>query len=463
MLNISSHQAYYLVVPCTLFSLSQIVVHTILPQVIVELVCLEDGETVDCNGSDISSKASLINMISSTVINIPCIFIIGFYASFANKYGLKPTLMAPVIGNFLFLSFILAAFHMKSFKAVIMLGSILSGLSGSRSTFLMATFAYAAEISTKQERSDVFSVIEASIYCAKIVCPIMIGILSTKYGFDLSLFLGILFCLLNAIWILIVMEDPIANEGSTSLLLRANSSDGVQRSVSEIDKNDDLKLTFHPLATFYSLGMLCGNCRGNRMTLLFISAVYFLYHMIAAAVHPLEILYMKFVFNWGADNIGLFGSINGFMEITSMLLAPVIAAKLLRLNMSDLNWIEIGLWAKALFFLLFGLANHSIELFLILCIMILCGPVVPRTRSYLSKAVNLEEQSNLFAALAALDAISAFLSPIFLATYSQTIFYFPGCIFEIFAFLFVLSSLTVFFVRCRFQTLILEYLPISEG
>jgi MFS-type transporter involved in bile tolerance (Atg22 family) len=172
---------------------------------------------------------------------------------------------------------------------------------------------------------------------------------------------------------------------------------------------------------------------------------------------------MKYVFNWNAEDIGIFGSLSGFMEITSMLLAPVIATRFLRLEISDLDWIRIGLWAKAIFFFLFGLANFGIELYLMLCILILCGPIVPRIRSYLSKAVELEEQSNLFAALAALDAISAFLSPLFLAAYSQTVFYCPGCVFEIIGFVFILSSFIIAFMRCRFQTIMLEYSPISES
>jgi hypothetical protein len=247
------------------------------------------------------------------------------------------------------------------------------------------------------------------------------------------------------------MKDPPSNEGIDPSLLQANCSDGFRSN----GNKEDLKLTFHPLATFHSLGLLCDS---NRITIPFISAVYFLYHFIAAGVHPLEILYVKYAFDWNAEDIGLFESLSGFIEITS-----VIAARLLRLEMSDLNWIGIGLWAKALFFFLFGLANFSIQLYLILCILILCGPIVLRIRSFLSKAVKLEEQSNLFAALAALDAISAFLSPVFLAAYSQTVFYCPGCVFEIIGFSFVLSSLIIVFMRCRFQALMLEYLPISES
>ena len=131
---------------------------------------------MDCDGSDVSGKASVINFLSATIISIPNVFVIGFYASFSRRYGLKPTLLTPVIGNFLFLLFVyLAKIWTSLYKPLIMLGSLISGLSGSRNTFMLATFAYAADVSEPQERSNVFSIIESAIYLARVVCPLTIG------------------------------------------------------------------------------------------------------------------------------------------------------------------------------------------------------------------------------------------------------------------------------------------------
>ena len=115
------------------------------------------------------------------------------------------------------------------------------------------------------------------------------------------------------------------------------------------------------------------------------------------------------------------------------------------------------------FFLLFGLVTNTVELFLILFVLIFCGPVVPRIRSYLSKSVDSKEQNELFAALAALDAISAFLSPIFTAMYYGTVSYYPGFVFEIISFLFVLSALVILFVRRRLSRTLLDVLSATEA
>ena len=506
-------KAYSIVFPTVFFSLSQIAIHSVLPQVIVELVCSTDNDEVDCDSSDVSRRSSLVNLMSSCIINIPCIFLIGFYASFASKYGLKPTLLSPVIGNFLFLSCIAISRHSKFHFSVIMFGSLLSGISGGRNSFMMATFAYAADVSSPQERSKVFSVIESSMYCAKIFCPFTIGILSKKYGFGVSLLMGMSFCFLNVIWIIFVMKDPIIdfddnydNESadgmenvsqsiqigplhSASKILSTYDEDGIfnnneNKSYHNFENNnysndnrDNIhhssnnltnnslqcrtvlhsKLAFHPFATFHSVNKLWGKKPIGNSTVPFVSGVYFLNHMIAVGVHVVEILFMKYKMNWDSYNIGLFGSMHGLMEIFSMLLAPLIAAHLLGLEMTDIKWIEVGLWAKSLFFLLFGLATNSMDLFIILFLLILCGPVVPRIRSYLSKSVNSHQQNELFAALAALDAVSAFASPAFTAIYLKTVSYYPGFVFEIVSFLFLVSALVILFVRREFGRFIFDY------
>lgn len=52
------------------------------------------------------------------------------------------------------------------------------------------------------------------------------------------------------------------------------------------------------------------NSIGNA-TVPFVAATYFVYHMVVVGVHTVEILFVKYVFKWGADSIGLFGSIHG--------------------------------------------------------------------------------------------------------------------------------------------------------
>ena len=86
-------------------------------------------------------------------------------------------------------------------------------------------------------------------------------------------------------------------------------------------------------------------------------------------------------------------------------ITPYSFCQVLMLSLNDLNWIEVGLFSRALFFGLFGVVRTGSELFFILTLLVLCGPVVPRIKSYLSKSVDPRHSSDLFAALAGIDAI----------------------------------------------------------
>ena len=57
--------------------------------------CLHASLGIDCDGAEVSSRAGTITLFSSLIISIPGLLIIGFYGSFADKYGFKKTLSAP--------------------------------------------------------------------------------------------------------------------------------------------------------------------------------------------------------------------------------------------------------------------------------------------------------------------------------------------------------------------------------
>ena len=87
----------------------------------------------DCDGSATSAKASFVTLLCSLIITIPGLLVIAFYGSFADRYGLKKTLLVPVIGNLIFCGCILLAMWQTFspfYVNLLLLGSLCSGLSG---------------------------------------------------------------------------------------------------------------------------------------------------------------------------------------------------------------------------------------------------------------------------------------------------------------------------------------------
>ena len=117
------------VIPNLLFSITQIVLHVCLPQLLVQLVCKEMGLTgLECDSAAVSGQASMVSLYSSVLIAVPGLFIVGFYGKFADYYGLKMTLLCPVVGNLLFLACMYwALLYPDNYFNILMLGSVISG------------------------------------------------------------------------------------------------------------------------------------------------------------------------------------------------------------------------------------------------------------------------------------------------------------------------------------------------
>lgn len=93
----------------------------------------------DCDGSYTSAMAASVTLHCSLIITIPGLLVIAFYGSFADRYGLKKTLMMPVLGNFMFcgcillsLSGVMSAFYLH----ILLFGALCSGLSGDHNLFI---------------------------------------------------------------------------------------------------------------------------------------------------------------------------------------------------------------------------------------------------------------------------------------------------------------------------------------
>lgn len=279
--------------------------------------------------------------------------------------------------------------------------------------------------------------------------PFVFGYLSNIYGFSAAIVVGIMICVMNIGVVFFGLKNPLV---PMPILLGRNPGTKIT------------ELSYHPLATFQKVGRLFGNnCLGDA-SVPFIALSYFLYYMSSMGEVTIEILFQKRMFHYSPETIGFFGSISGLMQSISMLILPLLFLKYFGYDLKDLYWIEIGLWSRAIYYFSFSLASNGETLFYILPILILCGPVVPRTRAYLSKTVDIHEQTDLFTAIAALEAVAAFFSPIYTYGYLHTVALFPGLMFQIIAGICIIAALFVLYVKTRFSPEIGEFkaLPLTE-
>lgn len=356
----------------------------------------------------------MIMFKSNLFTSIPSLFAIGFYGSLADKYGRKVALLLPVFGSFLYLGSMLLATHVKlchtHFAMVVIIGALFNGLSGGPETFLMATFCYASDMTSDDDRTYVFSVLQSTYSIAKIIGPLLVGLCAATNNFSLTLSVGVSICLATLVWVVCFVHESLPGDAPTR----------------------KVPLIFDPLQSFRDTMRLfgCPQPLGSP-AIPFLFAALFDYHLCATGLYSIEILFQKYVLRWTPLELSLFGSINGMAFVVAMLVVPGLMNRIFEMELTDIHWIEISLWVKATYFMLFGFVSTSAEMFSLLVLILFCGSVGPRARALLSKHTQPEDQSTLFVGIAAAEMISTFLTPGFSFTYAKTVSFFPGFVYEV--------------------------------
>lgn len=407
--------------PLLLFSICNVLLFYAFPLLILQLNCAEASSS-DCTNPVISSEVALFLFWCSITSSVPALLVVGLYGALTERYGPKLALIIPVTGKICnILSLLIASsspFYRQYYQPIILFGSLTDGISGTSNSFLMAMFCHASETTSVDDRSLRFSVMEACLFSSSIIGPMILGLLLRSQDFTFVLWFTIGLCFATIYCISVLLSE---------------------RPVSE--KENEVEIFENPLATFKDMMKLFGfpSQLGNN-TVPYISAAFFLYCTATFGKSTVEVLYQKSVFLWDSSLITFYGFLKGTIVVISMVFVPDMIDKWAGYALPDIHHLTLGLAAKGLHCALLGFVSSSFQMFAILPLLLLTGPVAPRARAFLSKAVG-SHQTELFVAVAALESISALTSPLFTVLYSVSSLFFPGFTFEMIAFLFGVAML----------------------
>eukprot|EP01041_Mallomonas_annulata_P010640 gene10640-22207_t len=407
--------------PFVLYCLALFILYPTAAQVTIQLVCEETVQDSNCSSAVVSSKASMVMLYTSLVGSIPAILLSGLYGSIADRYGRKFAMLCPFIGLLLYAMCYcyVATLKPSYYVFVILLGSLFMGLSGSIGSFLTGVFSYASDITinTPNYRSHSYSLVEACLYLAKIIGPLSAGIWASKFES--------------------LPKDAICRQNTIKL------------DVFKTFSNIKLFFTFIPIKGLSPLPWL-------------ISA-FFSYFIGAMGESAIFYLYMKHMYSWGPATIGYYIAVEAVLQMICMLILPYVILYIFQVELSDIVWIQFGFLARTIYWFLFGnmhFSSSGYEIFLLLPLLGICGPVSPRMRSILSNSVPNSYQARIFSAFSAVESIGSILSHVFNIGYSHTVHSNPSLMFSIFSILGVIASIILLYIRL--DPNIYSNLPHSE-
>ena len=457
------------VLPSFVFFMSIFILIPASVQLQLAMVCgvIQDGQ--DCDSAEVSASTGRITLVTQLAQSVPAFLLSGFYSSVANRYGRKLCLIIPLLGPALYASVLLLLLYASEAGLVMSynditiyttVGSLLLGLSGSFSTFQMASFSYAADITNKNlaKRGLVYTLLEASLFIGKTVGPISSGVYAQHFGFAVPLIFVVSACALAVVWCFFVVKE----EGKFP--------------------NLENSLVFNPLHTFRNIGLLWGKtveeerrisearqtydpmafveeekedrkstedegghegeneeksarrgcsiaCTGSPMP--YVAAACYFYFCAFSGNQNVWYLFITHSMGWGPSLIGAYDAYEGFFQFLSMTLVPWIVMKVFK-RYVDIYWLLIGYTARAAHYVLLGTASSTSTIFAIAPLLLFGAILAPRSRSIVSQCVTMEEQADVLSGFSAMQGSAQFFAPLMAFGYTLSVYSAPYTIYLVF-------------------------------
>ncbi|NXG17299.1 PCFT protein, partial [Grallaria varia] len=326
------------------------------------------------------------------------LFSVTLLGPWSDSVGRRPALILPAAGMALQTAVYLLVMYLELHVAFLLLGRLLSGLTGDYNLILAGCFACAADRSERRARTLHVAVLEACLGAAGMLASVGGGHWRRAQGY------------INPFWLAF----------AASLAAALYAAFGLGESVRQRRPARLLTLSHHKAVfRLYT----APERPGARWKLALYSVAFFLLVTVHFGAKDLFVLYeLGFPLCWASDLIG-YGSAASYLAYLSSL----GGLRLLQLCLED-TWVaEIGLISNMAGLVVISLATTTPLMFTGYGIMFLSMAATPVIRSKLSKLVSETEQGALFASIACVEGLCSLVATgVFNSLYPATLHFMRG-------------------------------------
>ena len=292
----------------------------------------------DCDGTEVTSEASLLNLVALTCMNITAIFTCGIYGAMADKYGRKVVILISLTGMLcLVIAYLIVdIFHPKFYAVIIIIGATLAGLCGSYITVIMSCLCYASDatMDATHERKGAYSVLEASIFAPQIIGPVLSGVWASYFDFTIPIAAAAGLLVVAILYLLVLPESLPPSAPSRILPLRLD--------LFQTFRNIKFLLWYTQSETDELTGG--GIDDNSRSAVPWVGSAFLWFFIALMGSSAAQVVYVKHVFGWDSLLIGMFDGFNGLSVTLSMLFAPKLVDWIFGSDHKPrvITWIQIG-------------------------------------------------------------------------------------------------------------------------
>ncbi|XP_032072339.1 proton-coupled folate transporter isoform X1 [Thamnophis elegans] len=309
------------------------------------------------------------------------LFSVTLFGPWSDSVGRRPVLILPALGMALQAAIYLVVMYAELPVGYLMVGRVLSGLSGDYNLILAGCFAYAADVSDRTARTFRVAILEACLGLAGMVASVLGGQWRKAQGYVAPFWLVFAASLAAALYAALVLRESVPQRQPQRLL------------------------TLRHYKAVYRL--YASPARGQPWRqLLFYSLAFFVVVTVHFGAREILVLYeLGPPLCWRSELIG-YGSAAHYLTYLSSL----AGLRLLQRCLRDAWVAELGLLSNALGMVTMALAGTTALMFTGYGLLFLSMMVTPVIRSKLSRSVGEAEQGALFAAVACVEGLCSLVA-----------------------------------------------------
>lgn len=353
----------------------------------------------------VQQETSNFLLLLAVVNNVPAIFINVILGSSSDYLGRKMLFFIPCFGYFLRYVFCVVIMALELDIQYFYIAYFLDGLGGSMCAFLVASFAYTADITSNgRERILATSAVEVCLALAACTGMLVTGFLIPLVGY---LNLNIMMTCTMFLASIIIMFLPETMERGPNK-------------------------PWSPLKHFKNVFGFYFFKRGNRRGAYSLMLSIFLFGILSILGRMgVETLYaLDRPFCWDSVQVGYFGALrSGLTSVGSLL-----AIKFLQRHVRDQTIALVGAVDAALACVLEGLATTGWMLYLVPVVGVVSVTTIPIIRGSMSRMTSPTEQGAIFAGIGVVETVMNLISQVaYTSVYSATVGSVKGAVFFLMA------------------------------
>ncbi|XP_050406687.1 solute carrier family 46 member 3 [Patella vulgata] len=351
---------------------------------------------------EVQKEASMLTLYYSLTAGSSAILINIFMGPLSDSIGRKTIYLIPVMGvlckNLIIMFIVYYNMNLNYFY----LAYGIDGLCGSYYAVLVAMFSYSADITVPgNSRTIAIAVLEGCLAVAASVGQLATGYLIKSTGFFYPMVMVVCISALDIVIVFFLLPE--------TLTVKRKAEKSPLKSIKKV------------FGFYFTEGSRIKRCAYQTAL-----GVFFFSVVTTLGRTSLETIYQLGVpFCWDSIKIGYYGA----ARLTISFICGVLALKILQKFLREEIISIISCLSAIAGFLLEGMADTSLLMYLVPLVSLIGAASIPIARSILSKMALPSQQGSLFASIAIVETICNSTSNLlYSAVYNATVEYYKGIV-----------------------------------